>query len=102
MSVFLPLRKEIRAYLPEDQVDRIYKAYQFSAKAHKNQHRSSGESYIIHPIAVTTILSKMRLDETTLIAAILHDVLEDTEVSRAVLEKKFGKEVTRLVDGVSN
>ena len=91
MSVFLPLRKEIRTYLSEDQVERIYKAYQFSAKAHRDQCRSSGENYITHPIAVATILSQMRLDETTLIAAVLHDVLEDTKVSRGDLEKSLAK-----------
>jgi len=101
VSVFLPLRKEIVTYLPKDQVERIYKAYQFAAKAHQDQCRSSGENYITHPIAVAMILSRMRLDETTLIAAVLHDVLEDTKVSRVDLEKKFGKDVARLVDGVS-
>ena len=91
----------LEGYLDQKQVSEIYEAYLFSAEAHEGQHRVSGEPYIYHPIEVARILAEMRIDHTTIIAALLHDVLEDTNHSRKELIAKFGEEVTALVDGVS-
>ncbi len=88
-------------YLDQEQVRKVYAAYLFSAEAHDGQHRLTGEPYIYHPIQVARILAEMQIDHTTIMAAILHDVLEDTNHSKKELIDQFGKEVTELVDGVS-
>lgn len=88
-------------YLESDQVKDIYRAYLFGAEAHEGQHRASGEPYIHHPIEVARILAEMRLDYETIVAAILHDVIEDTETAKAQIAEQFGNEVADLVDGVS-
>jgi guanosine-3',5'-bis(diphosphate) 3'-pyrophosphohydrolase len=88
-------------YLEPDQVKDIYRAYLFGAEAHEGQHRASGEPYIHHPIEVARILAEMRLDYETIVAAILHDVIEDTETAKAQIVEEFGEEVANLVDGVS-
>ncbi|MDY6991359.1 MAG: bifunctional (p)ppGpp synthetase/guanosine-3',5'-bis(diphosphate) 3'-pyrophosphohydrolase [Pseudomonadota bacterium] len=91
----------IAHYLPPHQVNEVYRAYLFSAEAHEGQTRRSGEPYIFHPIAVTYILGQMRMDVQTLCAALLHDVIEDTGVSKETLINEFGEQVAELVDGVS-
>lgn len=91
----------LEKYLDPDQVREIYKAYLFGAEAHQGQRRMSGEAYIYHPIAVARILAEMRLDHKSIIAAILHDVIEDTPIAREELVVRFGEEVASLVDGVS-
>ena len=88
-------------YLPDDQVKSIYRAYLFSADAHEGQTRLSGEPYIFHPLSVARVLAEMRMDGQTIQAAILHDVIEDTETAKEQVKKEFGKEVANLVDGVS-
>ena len=88
-------------YLESDQVKEIYRAYLFGAQAHEGQHRASGEPYIHHPIEVARILAQMRLDYETIVAAILHDVIEDTETVKDQIAEEFGAEVADLVDGVS-
>jgi RelA/SpoT family (p)ppGpp synthetase len=88
-------------YLESDQVKEIYRAYLFGAEAHEGQHRASGEPYIHHPIEVARILADMRLDYETIVAAILHDVIEDTETAKGQIAEEFGAEVADLVDGVS-
>lgn len=88
-------------YLDPHQIDRVFQAYQFSAKAHEGQQRISGEPYIHHPLEVAGILGEMHMDHQTLMAAILHDVLEDTPTAKDDIRKKFGKTVADLVDGVS-
>jgi RelA/SpoT family (p)ppGpp synthetase len=88
-------------YLESDQVKGIYRAYLFGAEAHEGQHRASGEPYIHHPIEVARILTEMRLDYETIVAAILHDVIEDTETAKGQIAEEFGAEVADLVDGVS-
>jgi RelA/SpoT family (p)ppGpp synthetase len=88
-------------YLEPDQVKEIYRAYLFGADAHQGQHRASGEPYINHPIQVAHILAEMRLDYQTIVAAILHDVIEDTETAKVQIEEAFGDDVAELVDGVS-
>lgn len=79
----------------------ILKAYTFAKTRHSDQKRLSGESYIIHPLNVANILSEINLDDETICAAILHDVVEDTDVSKQELEQEFGKEIAYMVDGVT-
>lgn len=95
------LIKLAQSYLPPYQVDRISEACEFSTKAHKGQQRISGEPYIHHPLEVARILAELRVDYKTLIAAILHDVIEDTTTVKEEISKKFGKTVATIVDGVS-
>ena len=93
--------KERIAYLPEQHVARVLRAYEVGAVAHDGQTRKSGEPYITHPIAVAGILAEFGMDAETIIAAILHDTLEDTELSRTALAGEFGEPVAELVDGVT-
>ncbi|MFW6258421.1 MAG: HD domain-containing protein, partial [Halochromatium sp.] len=92
---------ELEAYLPREQVSEVYRAYLFGAEAHQGQERQSGEPYIYHPIAVARILAEMRMDYKGLMAAILHDVIEDTPTAKEHLAEIFGEDVAELVDGVS-
>jgi len=91
----------LESYLPPEQVAEFYRAYLFGAEAHEGQRRKSGEPYIYHPVAVARILAEMRMDASCLIAAILHDVIEDTPVAKEQVAAAFGEEVAGLVDGVS-
>jgi len=91
----------LESYLAADQVREIYRAYLFSAEAHEGQHRMSGEPYIYHPIAVAHILAEMHMDAESIIAGILHDVIEDTGTPKEVVTSEFSEEVAELVDGVS-
>ncbi|MFP3873011.1 MAG: bifunctional GTP diphosphokinase/guanosine-3',5'-bis pyrophosphate 3'-pyrophosphohydrolase [Thiohalophilus sp.] len=88
-------------YLEPEQVAEVYQAYLFGAEAHDGQHRLSGEPYITHPIAVARILAELRVDHLSIMAAILHDVIEDTKVPKEMVEKRFGQHIAELVDGVS-
>lgn len=96
-----PLAKLLAEYLPQELIADVRRAYEFGAQEHAGQSRTSGEPYIFHPLAVARILAEMRMDATTLIAAILHDVIEDTGVSKDEVATRFGKDVATLVDGVS-
>jgi RelA/SpoT family (p)ppGpp synthetase len=91
----------LEIYLDQDQVTDIYRAYLFGAEAHEGQVRRSGEPYIYHPLEVARILAGMRMDAPSIIAAILHDVIEDTPTAKGQLAQAFGEEVAELVDGVS-
>ncbi len=91
----------IAQYMDQEQVKEVYRAYLFGAQAHEGQLRVSGEPYIYHPIAVARILAQMHMDVKSIIASILHDVLEDTPATRKLIEREFGKDVAHLVDGVS-
>jgi len=95
------LIETLEAYLPAEQVESVMHAYEFGAAAHDGQKRKSGEPYISHPVAVAQELADMHLDSQAITAAILHDVVEDTEASLAQIEENFGPEVAGLVDGVS-
>ncbi len=101
LSLFGELRAELEAYLEPEQVEEVYRAYLLGARAHQGQSRVSGEPYISHPVAVARILSEMRMDADSIIAAILHDVIEDTPTLKENLVDEFGEEVAELVDGVS-
>lgn len=91
----------LEQYLAPQEVAEIYRAYLFGAEAHEGQHRHSGEPYIYHPIAVARILAALRLDARSIIAAILHDVIEDTPTVRDHIAQEFGPAVAALVDGVT-
>ena len=91
----------LESYLTRDQVREVYRAYLFGAEAHEGQSRLSGEPYIYHPVAVARILAGMRMDHQCLMAAILHDVIEDTATAKDQLAREFGPEIAELVDGVS-
>ena len=101
MYLFEGLKKKISEYLSEDQVELVQKAYVVAREAHEGQTRSSGEPYITHPVEVTQILAGMHLDHETLMAALMHDVIEDTDFSQQDLAEIFGETVAELVEGVS-
>jgi len=91
----------VRTYLLPEQVAQVRRAYDFGDEAHAGQHRKSGEPYIQHPLAVALILAEMHMDHETLIAAILHDVIEDTAIDRDRVSSEFGSEVAAIVVGLS-
>jgi len=95
------LLNKLETYLPPAQVDRVRDAYEFGAQAHEGQKRLSGEPYIAHPVAVADILADLHMDAQTIVAAILHDVIEDTATAKDEIAELFGAEVAELVDGVS-
>ncbi|MDF7670107.1 bifunctional GTP diphosphokinase/guanosine-3',5'-bis pyrophosphate 3'-pyrophosphohydrolase [Orbaceae bacterium ESL0721] len=101
MQYFCSLEEVVKAYLPAKQVKLIKEAYFFAKKAHEGQFRSSGEPYVTHPVAVANILADMRLDYETIIAALLHDTIEDTAITFQDISNKFGEHVAILVEGVS-
>lgn len=91
----------LEGYLEPEQVAEVYRAYLFGAEAHEGQERLTGEPYIYHPLEVARILAEMRMDYKSLVAAILHDVIEDTPTVKDHLSEEFGEEIAELVDGVS-
>lgn len=101
MYLFEPLKELVSSYLSKVQVDLLKQAYIVAREAHDGQMRSSGEPYITHPVAVALNLAKMHLDHETLMAALLHDVIEDTAITKDELAEPFGHTVAELVEGVS-
>ena len=95
------LIEKVRRYNPEAQVEVIRRAYEFSAHAHEGQLRRSGEPYVAHPLAVAEILVALKLDVPAIVAGLMHDTIEDTLRTRAQIEEEFGKDVARLVEGVT-
>src|SRR5215210_1523257 len=95
------LLRRVAAYNPEADEELIARAYGTAHAAHKGQVRKSGEPFVYHPLATADILADLHLDSTTIAAAILHDVLEDTQITKEELEKRFGEEVADIVDGVT-
>jgi guanosine-3',5'-bis(diphosphate) 3'-pyrophosphohydrolase len=93
--------KEWSGYLKPEDISQLQSAYHFSEQAHEGQYRKSGEPYISHPLAVASILAEWHLDSQALTAALLHDVMEDTSVTKTEISRNFGKPVAELVDGVS-
>ena len=100
-ELYQDLIRSIRKYHPSDDISMIEKAYTIANEAHKEQKRKSGEPYIIHPLCVAIILADLELDKETIVAGILHDVVEDTIMTLDEVEKVFGSEVALLVDGVT-
>lgn len=101
VSYYWSLRDLCAGYLQNSQLEVVDRAFVLADKAHSGQKRASGEPYIIHPIAVATIIAQMHLDTESIAAALLHDVVEDTEFSGKDIEELFGKQVKDLVDGVT-
>ncbi|MGE5808416.1 MAG: RelA/SpoT family protein, partial [Nitrospirota bacterium] len=93
--------ERIQSYNPGADVDLLRRAYIFSAKAHQGQTRLSGEAYLIHPIEVAAVLASLKLDVPTVAAGLLHDTIEDTDVTLEEIKSLFGDEVARLVDGMT-
>lgn len=91
----------LRKYLKDEDIAQVWEAYRFSDNAHKGQVRRSGEPYISHPVTVACMLAAMHLDTPTLMAALLHDVVEDTGITKQDISDRFGKQVAELVDGLS-
>ncbi len=100
MRLFKKLQQKLE-YLPKEAVEKIFQAYTLAADGHKDQKRFSGEPYITHPLSVAGILADLHMDPQTLMAALLHDVIEDTPITKEMLAKQFGGAVAELVDGVS-
>ena len=98
---YLDFKKKISKYLNPYQVKKIEKSFNLACDAHKGQVRKSGEAYIYHPLSAASILADFQLDHESIMAAILHDVIEDTEIGKENLKKSFGVKVAELVDGVS-
>ncbi|MFG6176376.1 RelA/SpoT family protein [Halomonas sp. THAF12] len=95
------LADRLGGYLPPDEIQQVKRAFYYAEQAHDGQRRRSGEPYVTHPLAVANILANMHMDHQSLMAAMLHDVIEDTGVSKQALGEQFGEPVAELVDGVS-
>jgi GTP diphosphokinase / guanosine-3',5'-bis(diphosphate) 3'-diphosphatase len=95
------LAGDLTNYLSKDQINLVRRAYYYAEQAHEGQFRRSGEAYVTHPLAVASILSQMHMDPQSLMAAMLHDVIEDTGISKTAIKSQFGNTVADLVDGVS-
>ncbi|RDF02318.1 guanosine-3',5'-bis(diphosphate) 3'-diphosphatase [Aggregatibacter aphrophilus] len=101
MYLFEGLNHIIQEYLPPEQVELVKRAFVVARDAHEGQSRSSGEPYITHPVAVASIIAEMRLDHEAVMAALLHDVIEDTPYTEEQLKDEFGASVAEIVEGVS-
>ncbi len=95
------LLEKTRAYLPQDKLDIIQEAYKFASRAHGEQKRASGEPFLEHPLNTALLLAELQMDSATVAAALLHDVIEDSTVTKEDLDKAFGPEIAKLVDGVT-
>ncbi|HBB38404.1 MAG TPA: hypothetical protein DEP63_05520 [Candidatus Magasanikbacteria bacterium] len=95
------LLDKVREYAPQTDLDMIKLAYEFARDAHEGQFRKSGEPYIIHPLGAAHIVADMKIDPVIIVATLLHDVPEDTEVTLDELEKNFGEEIRKLVEGIT-
>ena len=101
MSDDLQLIEKIKSYNSYVDENIIKSAYKYASEAHKSQKRHSGDPYISHPLAVANILAELKLDGPTITTALLHDTIEDTEVTFKEVKKMFGDEIAELVDGVT-
>src|SRR6266850_2583246 len=95
------LVERVRSYNPDTNEDLLNRAYVYAMKAHGAQTRASGDPYFSHPLEVAAILTDLKLDDATIVAALLHDTIEDTEATRAEIDEKFGPEIGALVDGLT-
>src|SRR5919109_4872827 len=98
---FRDLMKQVRAYRPNDDLEVIRKAYDFSLRYHTGQTRASGEPYVVHPLEVACVLAEIKLDTVAIAAGLLHDLVEDTSVTIQEIEKEFGDQVAHIVEGVT-
>ncbi|HSH74121.1 MAG TPA: bifunctional (p)ppGpp synthetase/guanosine-3',5'-bis(diphosphate) 3'-pyrophosphohydrolase [Longimicrobiales bacterium] len=96
-----PLARALEAYADRVDVDAITRAYEFAAEAHTGQTRASGDEYVTHTVEVATILAQLHLDSDTIVAGLIHDTIEDTEISVREVEQRFGPQVASIVDGVT-
>jgi GTP diphosphokinase / guanosine-3',5'-bis(diphosphate) 3'-diphosphatase len=101
LHYLLELRAELKHYLDPAEISEVERAFLLGETAHRGQNRKSGEPYITHPVAVAKILAELRLDAETLIAAVLHDTIEDTNITKAHIVAEFGLKIAELVDGVT-
>jgi len=101
MSRIFEITEKIRRYAPKADIDLVNRAYVFATQAHAEQHRSSGELYISHPLSVADILADLRLDPSTIATGLLHDTVEDTHVTIEDIEARFGSDIAYLVNGVT-
>ena len=101
MQTLESLSHRLSSYLEPEHINRVKRAYFYAEQAHSGQKRRSGEPYVTHPLEVANILAGMHMDHQSLMAAMLHDVIEDTSISKQALEEQFGDAVAELVDGVS-
>ena len=101
MTLAQELFDKASEYLPADRVSWVREAYEFAHEAHEGQIRKSGEPFIDHPLNTALYLAEMKLDSVALSAALLHDVLEDTDVGYERISDRFGEDVAKLVDGVT-
>src|SRR5881409_1663528 len=95
------LVERVRSYNPNTDEDLLNRAYVYAMKAHGSQTRASGDPYFSHPLEVAAILTDLKLDDATIVAALLHDTIEDTEATRAEIDEKFGHGIGALVDGLT-
>ncbi len=100
-ALYQELINRVRKYHPSDDISLIERAYAEAYEAHKDQVRKSGEPYIIHPLCVAIVLADLELDKETIVAGLLHDVVEDTPITDEEIEERFGADVALLVDGVT-
>ena len=100
-ELYAELEKAVLKYHPSDDLSMIRKAYELARESHKDQKRKSGEPYVIHPICVATILADLELDKESITAGLLHDIVEDTDVTNEDVRREFGSEVEIIVDGVT-
>ncbi|MBT8410708.1 MAG: HD domain-containing protein, partial [Octadecabacter sp.] len=91
----------VRTYNPKTNANLIRDAFAFGAEMHEGQFRHSGEPYFTHPVAVAAVLAQQQMDDATIVTALLHDTIEDTKASYAIVEQRFGREIADLVDGVT-
>src|SRR5437588_12655461 len=98
---FRDLMKMLRANRPNDDLEIIKKAYEYSLKVHTGQSRASGEPYLVHPLEVACVLAEMKMDPISIVAGLLHDSVEDTSVTIVDIRKEFGEQVAHIVEGVT-
>src|SRR5438309_8554098 len=101
LTKFRDLMKRMQESRPHDDLSIIKKAYDYSLKHHDGQTRASGEPYLVHPLEVALVLAEMKLDPSAIAAGLLHDAVEDTEVTRREIEEKFGASIAHIVEGVT-
>ena len=98
---FRELMRKLRENRPNDDLDLVKKAYEFSQKHHAGQHRASGEPYLVHPLEVSNVLADMKMDSVSIAAGLLHDSVEDTSVTAVEIRQEFGEQVAHIVEGVT-